>query len=172
VRGASSWGELEVSSGGGFSILGYAARSDTGIVTITGTIPSDNTVPQVAEGSELLTVTVTVPASASYLYFLVNNLNWAEPSNHSNLFTIALFRDGAGNSALAASAQDGAYGSNAGTMTALWRIASPGAGTYTFRIRGGLDGGSTYINAPFYPAATPAPLAGNLNQMNVVVAAQ
>jgi hypothetical protein len=72
----------------------------------------------------------------------------------------------------AAFARDGAYGGNAGTVSTLWRIASPGGGTYTFRIRGGLDGGSCYINAPFYPEGSTGPLAGNLNQMNVVVVAQ
>ena len=157
----------------GMQILAYNARADTGVVTISGTIPGDNTIPQVSEGSELLTVSVTVPASASYLYFLVNGPSFAEITNNSNIFTIALFRDGqSGNNAQAAYAEEGVYGTNAGHCFTLWRIASPGAGTYTYRIRGGADGGSFYINAQYNAGYGAAVLAGNLNQMSVVVAAQ
>lgn len=154
-------------SGSALGVLAYAQRADTGELTFTGLIPEDNTIPQISEGSEVLIITVTVPAGLNFLYFNVNHLNYGETSNHSNLFTVALFRDGqAGTDALAAFAEEGDYGTNAGSINTTLRIPAPTAGTYTYRIRAGFAVGSFYLNRGFNAMSS---LAGNLNQASLTV---
>ncbi|HEY8964143.1 MAG TPA: hypothetical protein VIN59_06760, partial [Alphaproteobacteria bacterium] len=173
IKTASAWAAVGSGGGGagnGLGVLGYAVRNDTGSVTITGTIPADNTIPQVSEGSEILSVSVTVPDESDYLYFNIDGLQYTESSNHSDIFTVALFRDGqSGTDALAAYAEEGDYANNEGSINTTLRVVAPVAGTYTYRIRAGLNNGSAYLNRGYN--GVQVTLAGNINQASVTVLA-
>lgn len=153
--------------GSALGVLAYAQRADTGIVTFAGSIPGDNVIPQISEGSEILTVMVTVPVGLNYLYFKFDHIHYSETANHSDAFKIALFRDGqSGADALAAYAEEGDYGTNEGSINTTMRIPAPAAGTYTYRLRAGFNGGGFYLNRGQWGITT---LVGNLNQAAVTV---
>ncbi|WP_415064265.1 hypothetical protein [Bdellovibrio sp.] len=157
------------SAGTALGVLGFSKRSDTGTLTFNGTIPADNTIPQVTEGDEVLSVTVTVPDSADYLYFKIEHLNYGETSNHSDVFTIGLFRDGqVGTDALAVHAEEGDYSNNEGSINTTLRIPAPVAGTYTYRVRAGFNGGSFNLNRGYNNYTL---LSGNMNQASITVLA-
>ncbi|MBC7420025.1 MAG: hypothetical protein H7328_04790 [Bdellovibrio sp.] len=154
--------------GNAIGVIARVQRADAGSVTFSGNMPPDTT-PQITDGAEIFIIPVTVPAGVSFLYFNVNHLQWGETSNHSDAFTIALFRDGqAGTNALAAHAEEGDYGSNESSINTTLRIAAPPAGSYTYRIRAGANNGSFYLNRGIWGIIT---VAGGLNQAEVTVLA-
>lgn len=109
----------------------------------TTQIPFDDTIPQITEGFEVLTATLT-PASASNILEVVVVLDIAVSTNLS--VTAALFQDATAN-ALAAVSQ---YAANAGvmyTMKLVHRFAAGTTSPTTIRVRiGGNAAGTVYFN--------------------------
>jgi hypothetical protein len=130
----------------------YAQRTDA--VSLPGNFPWDNTIPQITEGSQVLQLTITPKATGNLLKF-EGVVNWSEPSNTANYFTIGAFRVGTSNAlatwADAASNGNGRCTAN-GTYTQVcstpirFVLPAPDTTAQTYTLRVGLDGGSVFIN--------------------------
>ena len=124
----------------------------------TTQIPYDNTIPQITEGTEFMTVTIT-PTSASSIL----EIRYQAYCSHSgaNYLTGAIFRDSTANALVA-----GACYVNGGDGTFLligqYRVAagSTSATTFRFRMGQGNAGGTTYFNA--VSAISPSGMFGGV----------
>lgn len=109
------------------------------VATSTATIPWDDTIPQITEGTEFMTLAVT-PASATNILQIevVLNLN----ASAVNYCIGALFQDATAN-ALAAAAiyQEGA--SRAMQVKFTHRMVAGTTSATTFRVRAGTGGAAT-----------------------------
>lgn len=153
VCDGTGWSALASAATPRNSVVGYAYAHDTVARSLSGSIPWDDSVPQSSEGSQLLQVSLTPKASGNLLRFQ-GTVNWVEPSNTADYFTVALFESGS--SAAIATASDGASNGN-GRCTAngyaqvctlpfqfVWPAPSTSPQTFTLRV--GLNTGSVYIN--------------------------
>lgn len=133
----------------------YAQTSSP--LTITGTFPWDDTIPQITEGGEVVSLQIT-PKKVGNLLVFSGVVNWEEPTNTANYLTLGLFR--AGTSDAIATAADGASNGNGrctgnDTYDQICALpirftavaASTTAQTYSLRI--GLDGGPVRVNHGF-----------------------
>lgn len=109
--------------------------------TITGNIPSDNTIPQQTEGTEIMTATIT-PKSASNK-ILVRAVVYIS-SNAGSWNTAAVFA-GSGNDAIAAWL--GLYGGYDNQVVIEYLHSPATSSAITYKLRVGSDSGTSYINA-------------------------
>lgn len=82
-------------------ILGFTELVGTG--TSVGTIPADNTIPQVGEGTQILTLTVTPNFIGSRIIVDAESMGFGNSAT-VNSYTIALFKDGVSNAVRACGA--------------------------------------------------------------------
>lgn len=132
----------ELASGFGVVILQRSLiGSTTSLVTCSTTMPDDDTIPQVGEGTEVLTGNFT-PVSASSTLAVAVQMRGA--SSTTNVISAALF------TAASASAIAGwqGYGGSAGrvNMDYLHSMASPGTNAIAFSVRAGGASGNFYVN--------------------------
>jgi hypothetical protein len=124
----------------------------------TTQIPYDNTIPQITEGTEFMTVTIT-PTSASSILEIRYQAYCSHSS--SNYLTGAIFRDSTANALVA-----GAAYINGGDGTFLligqYRLTAGSTSSTTFRFRMGQGnaGGTTYFNA--VSAVSPSGMFGGV----------
>lgn len=109
--------------------------------TITGNIPSDNTIPQQTEGTEIMTATIT-PQSASNK-ILVRAVVYIS-SNAGSWNTAAVFA-GSGNDAIASWL--GLYGGYDNQVVIEYLHSPATSSAITYKLRVGSDSGTSYINA-------------------------
>jgi hypothetical protein len=115
--------------------------TETGAVaTGTTVIPWDDSIPQITEGNEYMTLSIT-PKNSSNI--LVIDVIWnGASSNNSSIITAALFQDSTAN-ALAA-AQSSLVTANAGNPVIFRHIMTAGTtSSTTFRVRAGDTVGAT-----------------------------
>ena len=113
---------------------------NTGIVNV---IPRDDTIPQITEGDEYMTVAITPTSAGSTLEVEVSIM-----VTHSVLtwVTTALFRDSTAN-ALAAAMVYGVTTTTGGFITFKHRVVAGSTSATTFRVRaGGSDAGTMTFN--------------------------
>jgi hypothetical protein len=118
-------------------------NSQTGAVA-TGTtlIPNDDTIPQITEGNEYMTLAITPTSATSLLEVTVTTIYG---SNVNNYMCVALFRD-AGANALATGFCF-VYGDMYNTTTYSYRVVAGSVSATTFRVRiGGNNAGTTTFN--------------------------
>lgn len=109
--------------------------------TIVSVIPWDNTIPQITEGTEILTNTITPTKSTSRIVGLVS-LN-GDASSTSVQTTVAVFRDSVANAIAASWAKYLSYSTIVSfEFTDLPNTTSP----VTYSVRVGPDTGTVYIN--------------------------
>ncbi|MBI5496729.1 MAG: hypothetical protein HY904_17080 [Deltaproteobacteria bacterium] len=118
-------------------------------ISSTSSIPWDDTAPEIAEGVEIASVTLT-PASANSTLIIDATVHAVELSNTSNHVILALFRDGA-TPAIAAAVgeqyEDYAYASGETHTLQLHHVVTAGTtAPTTFSIRCGVDSGTVNIN--------------------------
>lgn len=130
---------------------GYATGVRQVVYATTGTqasgastIPFDNTIPQITEGWEVLTCTIT-PQSATSTLYVTAIVNCSSSYASQNSVAVAIFRDSTAN----------ALGSNS-TINPIQNAliilpiqvssASGSTSATTFRMRIGANIGSTYTN--------------------------
>lgn len=125
-------------------LLGYAIASTSTEGSGTGLIPADNSIPQITEGNEILTVTYTPTSTTSTLIIRFSGLIG---TNTDTQGTIALFQDTTANALRAVQFRTIA-GANTGYERALLHTMTSGTtSATTFKIRAGMDGaGTTYWN--------------------------
>ena len=134
-------------TGGGVVLLQRTTTSTATARTTTTTTPaSDNTIPQISEGTEITDFTVNfTPVSASSEIRVRFNLSAS--GNAASTAVFALFKDGAVNSVAAISIANaaGAWDQN----VILEYAVSPGATTQiAFQLRFGVSSGTVAINSP------------------------
>lgn len=118
----------------------------------TGLIPYDNTIPQITEGFEFITATITPKSASSYLLVEVNT-TMSESTNTSDWLIGAVFRD-ANPNAIVAGFTDMAWQLSVGAannysespMVLKKRVASGSTAPTTFRFRAGGNAGPVEIN--------------------------
>lgn len=107
----------------------------------TGTIPSDDTIPQNTEGTEYLTASITPRKSANRLF--IRFTGWAS-SDGTRRLTTALFKDSTAD-ALTATALVTPAASFEQPLLLEHEMAAGGTAAMTFKIRLGIGAGHMYV---------------------------
>lgn len=117
---------------------------DGAVATGTGIIPIDNTIPQITEGTEFLSATITPKDDSNRL--LVQVLVACAHTATNNYVTSALFRDATGN-ALASLTQFNPAGNTSQFQALQHEVVAGSTSATTFRVRiGGYVGGTLTFN--------------------------
>jgi hypothetical protein len=115
------------------------ARFDTGaLATGTATIPIDDTIPQITEGTEFMTLAIT-PSSATntlIIYVVINT-----SANLTQYNTIALFQDSTANALASATVHQ--QNSGAIMTNFSWKMTAGTTSSTTFRVRAGCGAAAT-----------------------------
>lgn len=111
--------------------------------TVAGTIPADDTIPQITEGTQVLTGSFT-PVSATSTLDIRIEIIVAAPAA-ATAIAIALFQDTTAN-AISATWTWGTGTDQTSRVVITHRMASPGTSPVTFSLRMGGTGGNTYFN--------------------------
>lgn len=114
--------------------------SSSAVDTTTTNIPIDDTIPQITEGKEALTVSIT-PKSASNI-LLIEATALLSAGNSGTSASIALFQDATAN-ALAAAADYWGQAQRLQPIQLKYRMAAGTTSATTFRLRFGPDAGDT-----------------------------
>ena len=128
----------------------------TGVLATGSTaIPADNTIPQITEGNQYMSLSIT-PTSASST--LKVDVVWIGSANTTgSALCVALFRDSGAN-ALATSYQNQAVGQYFTSQCFTSFVASGSAALTTFTVRAGVSSGTTTFNG----VGTTSYLGGSL----------
>ena len=119
-----------------FNYATYATQTST-----ASAIPIDNTIPQKAEGTEIMTVTMT-PSTSTNLIFIKAGVNTSATYN----IGLAIFQD-ATNDALSASVGDCVFGHE--TITCAYTGVAASINARTYKSNYGKGVANTSINAVF-----------------------
>lgn len=111
---------------------------------LTATIPYDDTVPLVTEGTEILSVTVVPSSPDTHLDVRFSGFIVGGTSNAVS--TVAIFRDGV---CIAAAGSDQPYGELNNTTSIDVRVPSTSATSTTFTVRVGANTGNCKLNGEF-----------------------
>jgi hypothetical protein len=129
-------------------IVQVVYASSGALITVTGTIPDDDTIPQKTEGTEVITCAIT-PTNASNILEITFTTSGFCHADYIN--TIALFQDATANAVAAISfGSSSSYGgvpgqSNNGIL--LYQMVAGTTSSTTFKIRmGNGNAGEIYIN--------------------------
>ncbi|MFG1330216.1 DUF2793 domain-containing protein [Xanthobacter autotrophicus] len=120
------------------NVVQVVNASTTAVATTTALIPYDDTIPQITEGAEVLTATIT-PKSATNVLRIDVSLQLS-PSVQSSVI-VALFK-GSGADALAAGIDLAGAGSNTQVVISCFMVAGS-TSAQTFRVRMGMVSAGT-----------------------------
>ena len=142
---------ISIPTGNSFYVPGHIIQvvnqTSNTATTSTATIPYDNTIPQITEGFEILSVTITPKSANSKLFFnvLFNGYHSAE---NSAGFTLALFQSGVSN---ALSSQIFTVtNNNFYTRMMQHHMTAGTTSSTTFSVRGGAPSGTLTTNSGTY----------------------
>ena len=137
-------GTVQTTAGGG-AVVKVASTMSTATALGSVAIPYDDTIPQISEGTEFMTLSYTPTSAANNLLVQVV-LNGAPETGpaEDGAFTVALFRDAVVN-ALAATSIDSYDSEQAAHAIPLTYVMSAGGTTpITFRVRAGTGSVNNY----------------------------
>lgn len=142
--GAGGFHLYNVAGSGGSSgkfISRQSATPYTANANLTTTIPFDNTIPGLAEGTQILTVTATTGSSTQRV-----ELRFSGFMTMGSQAGIAALNDGT--TTVSSTYWNGTgFGGGAGNLLVIDHVYAPGAaGTYTFNIRVGGGTGTVRMN--------------------------
>jgi hypothetical protein len=125
-------------------LIGQVVTTRSGaVLTGTTTVPADDSIPQIGEGDEYLTRSIT-PTSASSTLIIHVTLNLS--NSGSGTMIAALFQDATAN-ALAVAAQKPVSAGDLVTLTFSYTMTAGTTSSTTFRVRaGGSGAGTTTLN--------------------------
>lgn len=126
-------------------ILQHVAASYRTAAAPTGTIPYDDTIPQVGEGTQILSVTTPLAASSATNRWLVTVVGTIAHSVSGNPVGIALFKDGAAN-AVHSTIFTAAAPNQPVPFSLTYEDVTGNTSAATFTVRVGGTSGSTYLN--------------------------
>lgn len=115
--------------------------STVSVVTCSTTIPDDDTIPQVGEGTQVLSGNFT-PLSASSTLGVAVQIGGS--SSTTNVIAAALFTAASSSAIFARSGYGGSVGRV--NMDFLHNMASPGTNAIAFSVRAGGSSGTFYVN--------------------------
>jgi hypothetical protein len=138
LRGGSSI-IIGVSFGFSYRIIQFTYTSTGSLIDCSTVIPDDNTIPQITEGDEILSQTMTPLYSNSIISINIV----ANCGNLTGVSCIALFRAGTSD-ALASSYIVGGTIVNNGKI--IYNETSGGTSSITYSVRVGPSSGNCYIN--------------------------
>lgn len=121
------------------TVIGRAYASSGAVATTTTTIPNDDTIPQITEGAEFLTVTITPKTAISILRVTAEIT--CSPSVSSNMIA-AIFRDATAG-ALGCAFALGSGGSEVRRIVVTVEAVSGSTSATTFRLRAGMGSAGT-----------------------------
>lgn len=130
LRGDATWAALP-------SIVAVHSATLTTRKDITTVIPLDDTIPQISEGSEVFTVTLTPTSATNKLVFLVD-LTWMMNISAASAACVALFQDSTVN-AIAAKVLGYASAALYGESVMVFSMAAGTTSETTFKVRAGLS---------------------------------
>ena len=123
-------------------VLQHVHAAVSAVATGTTVMVDDDTIPQITEGNEAITLAIT-PTSASSRLLITANVFHSAALTACNIIT-ALFQDSTAN-ALAAVAQEKPNDANAPFITTLTHEMAAGTtSATTFKIRAGANSGGTW----------------------------
>ncbi len=143
------------------TILQIVTNTITSVVTCSGVIPLDDTIPQITEGTEVLTCSITPISSSSQL--LIEYTGHFCVDGTTREVTTALFQDTTAN-ALAAQYSKGTA-SLAQTGSLRYIMTSGTTSSTTLRIRVGVSAGSAYVNGD----STGTAIMGGTNMTRLTI---
>ena len=108
------------------------------VATGTTTIPFDDTIPQITEGTQFMSLAITPTSAASKLEISVT---WCGGNNTGGFFVVALFQDAVANALSSASVYTGSTETQ--TVTFLTVMTAGTTSATTFRVRAGLNSAGT-----------------------------
>lgn len=137
--GNTGWASVGQSPG---SVVNSVSSQNSTRTTLAATIPTDNTIPQIGEGTEVQTATLTASSATNKI-----RLRWSGIVSNSGVgnVVVALFKDSGAN-AIAASVvtiPTALYLSQAFLET---EISAGDTSAHTYRVRIGPDTGTGYVN--------------------------
>jgi len=103
------------------------------VATGATTIPADNTIPQITEGTQFMSLAITPVNSGSLLEIIVTTIKSCAAIER---VTTALFRDATANALAASVVYHAAGGESTDTFTHYVTSSSTSATTFTIRIGG------------------------------------
>jgi hypothetical protein len=125
--------------------LQQVSSFSSAVATGTTVTPSDDTIPQITEGIQFFTATITPKLSTSTLVIFFTGF-FATSVAGSTRWIAALHQDATAN-ALAAQAQNSQGSSAAANITLMWAMTSGTTSATTFTIRvGNSSAGTTTLN--------------------------
>ncbi len=146
-NGASALPSFQSSAGGSGTVLQQVIVLLSSAITYSSVIPYDNTIPQITEGTQIFTTSITPLSSSSNLIF-VYSINTSSVT--SGRLTIALFQDAITN-AVVAQQGDNAGSGNANNVSS--NMITPSVDTtsrdYHIRIGPHTGGITSHVNADF-----------------------
>lgn len=135
------------------SVIALTYAQTSGIITLTGTVPYDTSIPQLTEGTEVFSRSINVSTTANFVK-VSGQLFAAESANTANFIIVSVFENTTANAIRTVAffpqlnAQIGIAVPDPYTF-----IFTPGTtGAVTYSLRAGCDIGTGYINA--YNATT------------------
>lgn len=111
------------------------------VATGTTLIPSDDTIPQITEGTEFMTQAITPKSATNVL--VIDALLFLSNSTTTPTVTAALFQDSTANALAAMSNLSSPIGTGTFHIRVRHIMTAGTTSSTTFRIRGGPDGAST-----------------------------
>ena len=127
-------------------VLQVVKSTTSSVITCGTTIPWDDTIPQITEGNEVLTVTIT-PLSATSTIYLKFDASGSASGAVTNSATAAIFKDSTANAIYATQLHFWNAINYGNKFVASYSEASGGTTARTYRIRIGADTPTIYINA-------------------------
>lgn len=134
-------------------VVQVVSTQDGAVATGTTTIPNDDTIPQITEGDEYMTLAIT-PKSTSNI--LLIDVVWHGAGSVTGNMVVALFRDSVAN-ALAAGLQELATSNGVEDLFFRHEMTAPSTSAITFRVRAGQNNAGT---TTFNGGATARKLGG------------
>lgn len=126
--------------------IAYAETFANTVLTVA--IPSDNTIPQVTEGTQVLTASIT-PTSASNTLLVEAMITATELTNVGDSIFAAVFRDGGANaiaSGIVGGMNGGTNSLTSGLAVVRFRVSAGSTSSTTFTVRVGNNNGSCTLN--------------------------
>jgi hypothetical protein len=122
-------------------ILQVVQGTSAAFLTTTANIPLDDTIPQISEGTQFLTATITPVAVSSSL--LVEVVMHTANDNAASLNLISIFRDSGVNALSSAWARSPAANTPPAPIVVKVLVSAGSVSATTFTVRGGTAGAAT-----------------------------
>lgn len=134
-------GSISIASSATNRVVQTVYNNTTARATSSNAFPFDDTIPQIGEGAEILTCSIT-PTNASNVLLIIFTGNCSFAS--SSAFTVALFQDSTANALSANPVTNGAP--NSPQVVLQHRMVAGTTSSTTFKIRMGGVGAAWTVN--------------------------